>query len=37
MITMDDSILRLYQEGKITADKALQYALNPDTLKNKLK
>lgn len=37
MITMDDSILHLYQDGIITADKALQYALNPDTLKNKLK
>ena len=36
MITMDDSILHLYQNKIITADKALQYALNPDVLKNKL-
>ncbi len=37
MITMDDSIVALYQAGKITADKALQYALNPDAIRNKLR
>lgn len=36
MRTMDSDILRLYQEGKITKDTALSYAVNPETLSRKL-
>ena len=36
MRTMDNDILRLYREGKITRDTALTYAVNPDILERKL-
>ena len=32
MISMDNDILRLYREKRITRDNALMYAMNPDTL-----
>jgi len=36
MIAMDESILRLYRAGKISAEAALYSALSPDTLQKKL-
>lgn len=36
MISMDNSLLNLYKEGKITRETALQYCTNPDMLKKKL-
>ena len=36
MRTMDNDILRLYKEGKITKDTALAYAVNPEVLSRKL-
>lgn len=36
MISMDSSLLTLYQKGKITAETALSYASNPEMLKKKL-
>ena len=36
MRTMDNDILRLYREGKITRETALTYAVNPDILERKL-
>lgn len=36
MRTMDSDILRLYQEGKITKETALTYAVNSETLGRKL-
>lgn len=36
MITMDASIQRLVQEGKIARDTALDYATNPDEMKRRL-
>ena len=36
MISMDQSILNLYQEGKISAETALEYAGNPEQLKRRL-
>lgn len=36
MLSMDNSILQLYKEGKITKETALEYATNPDMLKKKL-
>lgn len=36
MISMDNSLLRLYKERKITKETALQYSTNPDMLKKKL-
>ena len=33
---MDQSILRLYQEGKITKETALEYADHPEQLERKL-
>lgn len=36
MISMDQSILRLYQEGKITKETALEYADHPEQLERKL-
>lgn len=36
MIAMDASLLKLYQDGKITADTALAHATNPDMLKKKM-
>lgn len=37
MITMDQSLLQLYQAGRITKDTALQYALHPEMLEKRLK
>lgn len=37
MISMDTSILKVYQEGKITKETALLYATNPDLLARKLR
>lgn len=37
MRTMDNDILRLYREGKITKETALTYAVNPDMLERKLR
>lgn len=36
MLTMDSSLLQLYQSGKITKKDALLYSLNPDTLMRRL-
>ena len=36
MISMDSSILKLYQEGRITHETALLYATNPEMLERKL-
>lgn len=36
MISMDESILRLYKAGRITAETALHCAMNPDQLQKKL-
>lgn len=36
MVTMDQSILRLYYEGNITKDTALEYAEHPDQLLRRL-
>ena len=36
MISMDSSILKLYQEGRITRETALLYATNPEMLERKL-
>ncbi|MGN0701919.1 MAG: type IV pilus twitching motility protein PilT [Lentihominibacter sp.] len=36
MISMDSSILRLYQDGRITRETALLYATNPEMLERKL-
>lgn len=36
MITMDNDILRLYKEGRITKENALLYAIHPDIMKKKL-
>lgn len=36
MISMDASLLKLYQEGRITAETALDYASNPEMLKKRL-
>lgn len=36
MITMDDSLLELYKQNKITKEVALMYAANPTFLMNKL-
>ncbi len=36
MISMDASILKLYEEGLITAENALAHSLNPDAMKKKL-
>lgn len=35
MIAMDTNLLKLYQEGRITADTAVAFAANPDMLKKK--
>lgn len=37
MITMDEAILQLYQEGKINKEMALQYAQDLDVMTNKLR
>lgn len=36
MYSMDSSILKLYQDGRITGDTALLYATNPEMLERKL-
>lgn len=36
MISMDNSLLRLYKEKKITKDTALRYSTNPEMLRKKL-
>ncbi len=36
MISMDESILRLYRAGRISSETALRYAMNPDSLQKKL-
>lgn len=36
MVTMDQAILRLYQEGKITKETALEYADAPEQMKRRL-
>ncbi|MBQ7680352.1 MAG: type IV pilus twitching motility protein PilT [Butyrivibrio sp.] len=36
MITMDEAILQLYQAGRITKEKALQYAQDPDIMQLKI-
>ena len=36
MISMDNDILRLYQEKRITRENALMYAIHPDTLLKRL-
>jgi twitching motility protein PilT len=36
MISMDQTILKLYQEGKITKETALLYADKPDQIKRSL-
>ncbi|MBQ6949530.1 MAG: type IV pili twitching motility protein PilT, partial [Firmicutes bacterium] len=37
MISMDQYILKLWKEGKITEETALEYAMNPDQLKRTMK
>ena len=36
MISMDQSLLRLYKEGHITAEIAVEYAANPEQMKRKI-
>ncbi len=36
MIAMDEAILQLYSQGRITKDSAIQFAQNPDEMENKL-
>ena len=36
MISMDQSLLRLYKEGKITEETALEYAVGSEQMKRKL-
>lgn len=36
MITMDDSIIQLYYEGKIDREMAIQFAQDPDGMQNKV-
>lgn len=36
MISMDNSLLKLYKDGKISRDTALGYATNPEMMKKKL-
>ena len=36
MITMDDALVQLYQQGKITKETAIQFAQNQDTISAKL-
>ena len=37
MISMDQSLITLFQNGKITADTAVEYAVNPDQVARKIK
>ena len=36
MIRMDDSILALYNDNKISKDEALNFAINPTDISNRL-
>ena len=36
MISMDDAIVQLYREGKITREMAAAFAQEPDTIESKL-
>jgi len=36
MVSMDNSLLKLYNDGKISADTAMQYALHPELLEKRL-
>ena len=36
MISMDNSLLSLYKQGKITGETALKYATNPEMLGRKI-
>ena len=36
MITMDDAIIQLFYEGKIDREMAIQFAQDPDSMKNKV-
>jgi twitching motility protein PilT len=36
MISMDEDILRLYRQGRITRDYALSYAINPELMAKKI-
>lgn len=37
MVLMDDALLQLYQQGKITKETALLYSLHPDTMRMRLR
>ena len=37
MIAMDEALTALFQEGKITRDMAIQYAVDPDGMQQKLR
>ena len=37
MIAMDEALTQLFQEGRITRDMAIQYAVDPDGLTQKLR
>lgn len=36
MVTMDNSLLRLYREGKITKEHAVMYSSNSELMEKKL-
>ena len=36
MITMDEAIIELYRQQKITREAALQFAQDPETMQNKM-
>ena len=36
MVTMDSSILRLYNEKRISRENALMYAINPELLSKRM-
>ena len=36
MIAMDEAIMQLYREQKITKEQAIQFAQDPDTMANRL-
>lgn len=36
MVTMDNSLLKLFRNGTITAETAVQYAYNPETMKKRV-
>ncbi len=37
MVTMDNSLMALYQQGKITAETAMEHSLHPDLMEKRLK